>query len=173
VWAEGDFTLPLVVQAFAQTLSLTALVLFLGKSITLPDALTFGALFQTCRLFGGEVGSVGLAVFVRKAEQIHSNLLGLHVPASSPLAAHRIAEYAGLLFSKSQGIGVPERRAIGLLSAAVRTQANTLAYADGFIVIAAVALVGATFALILDRPTSPEPAKAQPLTGTGTATPAL
>jgi DHA2 family multidrug resistance protein len=162
-----------VVQAFAQTLSLTALVLFLGKSITLPDALTFGALFQTCRLFGGEVGSVGLAVLVRKAEQIHSNFLGIHVPSNSPLAAHRISEYAALLLNKSQGIGVPERRALGLLSSAVRAQASTLAYADGFILIAVVAVVGATFALMLDCPKSPKPAKVEPLTGTDTATPAL
>jgi len=129
-WAEPDFILPLLIQAIGQTLALTALVFFLTRHLTIPDALIFGALFQTSRLFGGELGTAALTVFTRKSEQVHSYLLGLHVGASDPATLDRLRTYAGGL-ARTTGAEPAASQAVGVIAGAVRIQAFTLAYADG------------------------------------------
>ena len=62
-------------------------------SINPADALTIGALLQTSRLFGGEIGTAFMQTFVRMREQVHSNLIGLHVDSLAGLTADRLALY--------------------------------------------------------------------------------
>ena len=57
------------------------------------DVLTIGTLFQTVRLFGGEIGTAFMQTFVRVREQIHSNLIGLHVDSLGGQTADRLAAY--------------------------------------------------------------------------------
>ena len=57
------------------------------------DVLTIGTLFQTSRLFGGEIGTAFMQTFVRVREQVHSNLIGLHVDSLGGQTADRLAAY--------------------------------------------------------------------------------
>lgn len=150
-WAEADFALPLLIQAVGQTLAVTALIYFVAHYITPANALSIGAIIQTCRLFGGEVGSSTLGTVVRKSEQIHSQLINLHVAVGDPAVLDRLAGYAAAVDAASQGTGLANERAIALLANAVRAQAYTMAYADGFELATAVALFGAFVALILRK----------------------
>jgi hypothetical protein len=83
-----------ILQALGQSFALTALVFLIVQSINPGDALTIGALLQTRRLFGGEIGTALMQTFVRQREQIHSNLIGLHVDALAELTTTRL--HAGL-----------------------------------------------------------------------------
>jgi DHA2 family multidrug resistance protein len=140
-WASDDFLPSQILQAFGQSATLIALVLFNVRHIKPADALTFGVLFQTARLFGGEMGSGFMQTFVRVREQAASNLVGLHVQSGVGGAAARLAELTQAMLAQAPTSDIAQGRAASLLEAAVRTQANVLSYIDGFGIVALAAVV--------------------------------
>jgi DHA2 family multidrug resistance protein len=100
------------------------------------DALTYSAFIHCIRLFGGEVGSAFMQRFISVREQFHSNLIGLHVDAGNWLTDERLRLLTGGLSGNSAGMDEAQRRSAALLTGQVRQQAYTLAYADGFMIIA-------------------------------------
>jgi len=151
-WVEGNFSLALLLQAVGETLELTAVIYFFGHHVGPTDGITFGAIIQTARLFGGELGTSLLIMFTRKAEQWHSNLIGQHVTVNDPVTAERIAAYARVVGSASQGAGEAEARGAGLLSSAIRAQAYTLSILDGFLLASCVGVLGVALVLLLREP---------------------
>ena len=151
-WAEGNFSVALLLQAVGETLELTAVIYFFGHHVGPADGITFGAIIQTARLFGGELGTSLLIMFTRKAEQWHSNLIGQHVFSGDPATMERIAAYARAVGSNTQGTGDAEARGAGLLSAAIRAQAYTLSILDGFLLASCVGVLGVGLVLLLREP---------------------
>jgi len=107
---------------------------------------------QTARLFGGEVATAVIQTFTRKSEQLHSSLLGQHVVAGGGNTLQRLDAYAHQLFAPF-GTADPTNaaRSVGVLAGAVREQAYTLAYADGFLLAAVVAAAALMITLTLRR----------------------
>lgn len=138
-WATVDFLPSQILQAVGQSFALTALVVLLVRSIVPAEALTIGCLLQISRLFGGEIGTAFMQTFVRVREQVHANLIGLHVADGAGLTADRLAAYAGRLGAHVPDGAIAEAQAAKLLAGAVTTQASVLAYADGFAVAALAA----------------------------------
>lgn len=157
-WAESDFVPALLLQAIGQTMALTALIYFAAQHLRPTDILTFGAIIQTARLFGGEIATAVIQTFTRKSEQFHSNMIGQHVVAGDPDTLQRLDLYSRQVLAPF-GTGDPANlpRALGVLAGSVRQQAYTLAYADGFLLSAAVA--GAALIIIMTlRRAPPAPA---------------
>ncbi|MEE3623539.1 MFS transporter [Nitrospirillum sp. BR 11752] len=152
-WATWDFLPSQALQAVGQCLALTALVVLVVRNITPADAISIGALMQTARLFGGEIGVAFMQTFVRTREQLHSNLLGLHVDPLSGVTADRLARYQAAL---APHMDDPVGGAARLLAGRVGQQASVLAYIDGF----AAAAVGALVCILLAAWLCPPPAKA-------------
>jgi MFS transporter, DHA2 family, multidrug resistance protein len=144
-WATEDFLPSQVLQAIGQSFALTALIMLIVRSMVPAEALTIGCLLQISRLFGGEIGTAFMQTFVRVREQLHSNLIGLHVSSGTALTTDRITAYAGRLGSHVADPAAAQAQASKLLGTAVTTQANVLAYADGF----TAAAVGALVCLVL------------------------
>lgn len=161
-WAEGDFKEALLLQAVGETLGLTAVVYFFAHHVGPADGITFGALIQTARLFGGELGTSLLVSFTRKAEQWHSNFIGQHVAIDSPLTDARLNAYATAVAPLSQGTGTMEARGAGLLAAAVRGQAYTLSILDGFLLASGVGVLAVVIVLCLREPPAMATAPAVP-----------
>jgi len=107
------------------------------QSINPADALTIGALLQTSRLFGGEIGTAFMQTFVRQCEQIHSNLIGLHVDALAELTTIRLQAYRNAVGAHTSDLAIATTQAANLLASAIAKQAAVLAYIDGFIAAAA------------------------------------
>lgn len=145
VWATGDFLQSQIVQALGQSFALTALVVLVVQAINPADALTIGTLLQTSRLFGGEIGTAFMQTFVRQREQIHSNLIGLHVDSLASLTADRLAAYRNAVGAHTSDLAVAGAQATNLLASAIARQAAVLAYIDGFL----AAAVGAFVCLLL------------------------
>ena len=101
-------------------------------------ALTYSAFIHMIRLFGGEVGSAFMQRLISVREQFHSNLIGLHVQAGNWLTDDRLSLLTGGLSANSAGVDEAQRRSAALLGGQIRQQAFTLAYMDGFMVIACV-----------------------------------
>jgi DHA2 family multidrug resistance protein len=144
-WATADFLPSQILQAVGQSFALTALLVATIRSISPADALTIGSLLQISRLFGGEIGTAFMQTFVRIREQVHSNLVGLHVDSTAGLTTDRLAAYAGAVGAHTADVAQASGQAAKLLGTAVAQQAAVLSYIDGFL----AAAVGAFFCLLL------------------------
>ncbi len=149
-WASDDFLPSQIVQAAGQSFLLTSVLWFILKHAEPGEILTFGAVLQTTRLFGAELGSAFVQTFVRVREQVYSNLVGLHVDAGSLLTDIRLHDYAGVLAGRSVGEAEANARATALLARSVQIQASVLAYADGFMLLG-FAVFGALLTMLLLR----------------------
>ena len=100
------------------------------------NAMTFSAYSQTMRLFGGQVGGtlMGRLLFVRTV--FHSDALGRSIEAGGFLTEERLQSIATSLLPGSSGPEEAHGRAAMVLMRDLARQAYTLAYMDGFILIA-------------------------------------
>jgi DHA2 family multidrug resistance protein len=151
-WATEDFLPSQVLQAIGQSFALTALVVLAVQSIHPADALTIGSLLQISRLFGGEIGTAFMQTFVRVREQVHSNLIGLHVDSLAAMTIDRLSAYRGAIGTRSADVTQVGAKAEQLLANAVAQQAAVLSYVDGFLAAAVGAFVCLLFVAIVRRP---------------------
>jgi len=149
-WATWAFLPSQALQAIGQSLALTAMVTLAVRQITPADAMSIGAVIQTARLLGGEVGVAFMQTFVRVREQLHSNLLGLHVDSMAPDTVARLDQYRDAL---GASLGNAADAANQLLANAVARQASVLAYIDGF----TAAAIGAVACILLAAWLQPSP----------------
>jgi DHA2 family multidrug resistance protein len=131
---------------------LTSLVWFFLKHLEPSEVFTFGAVLQTGRLFGAQLGSAFIQTFVRVREQVYSNLVGLHVTTGSFATDQRLQDYAGAVAARSVGQPEANARAASLLAHAVQVQADVLAYIDGFMVIGFATIAVLLLMLCLRNP---------------------
>jgi DHA2 family multidrug resistance protein len=157
-WAGDDFLPSQIVQAVGQSFGLTSLVWFSLKHLEPSEILTFGAMLQTARLFGAQLGAAFVQTFIRVSEQLYSNLVGLHVTTGSPLTDQRLQDYAHVVTGRSVGQAEANARATALLARSVQGQAYVLAFIDGFMIIG-FAAIGALLLMLLLRapPAQPKP----------------
>ena len=150
-WIGADFLPSQIVQALGQPVALTSMVWFFLRHSRPDEVFTFGAVLQTGRLFGAELGSAFIQTFVRVREQVYSNLVGLHVTVGSSGTTLRLQDYAAAVSGRSVGAPSANARAAAMLANAVRTQANVLSIIDGFMVIG-FAIIGLLLLMMLLRP---------------------
>ncbi len=142
-WAGDNFWLSQLVIALGLSFIFVAFIGTLLQSmqeagaLARPfDVLTYSAFIHCIRIFGGEVGSAFMQHFIAVREKFHSNLIGLHVEAGNWLTDERLRLLTGGVSSNSTGMDEAQRRSAALLGGQVRQQAYTLAYMDGFMIIA-------------------------------------
>jgi MFS transporter, DHA2 family, multidrug resistance protein len=150
-WATDDFLPSQILQAIGQSFALTALIVLVVQSIHPADALTIGSLLQISRLFGGEIGTAFMQTFVRVREQVHSNLIGLHVDGLAASTIDRLAAYRGAVGTHTADIAETAGKATKLLQSAVAQQAAVLSYIDGFLAAAAGAFVCLVLVALIRR----------------------
>jgi len=158
-WIGDDFLPSQIVQAFGQSIGLTSLVWLNLQNLDPTQVLTFGAVLQTGRLFGAQIGSAFVQTIIRVREQVHSNYIGLHVTPASQLTHDRLQAYARALAGRSVGEAQASARGTALLAHSVQVQANVLAYIDGFMIIG-FAVIGMLLLMLLLR--APEPQSSAP-----------
>jgi MFS transporter, DHA2 family, multidrug resistance protein len=145
-WARDNFFVSQLIMGGGFALSFTGLVSLLVQNaidigaLSNPyNILTYSAFVHTDRLFGGEFGAASMQRLVSVREKFHSNMIGLHVDSGNWLTDERLKMLSGGLMPNSSGAEEAHGRALEALGGQVRMQAYTLAYADGFIIIAFVA----------------------------------
>ncbi|HEY0701452.1 MAG TPA: MFS transporter [Candidatus Acidoferrales bacterium] len=114
-------------------------------------ALTFSAFFHVTRLFGGEIGASFMGHFIAVREQLHSNLLGLHVQAGNWITDANVGQTTAGVYAKSPGLAAATGRAAGVLGGRVRLQAFTLTFIDGFHLVAWACVVALLLIALLRR----------------------
>ena len=142
-WSAANFYRSELLMGVGQSFAFIGLVstivlqaIFTG-GLSKPQAvLTFSAFFHTVRLLGGQLGVALMTHFIAAREQLHSNLLGLHVQAGSWLNDASLRQLTADLYAKSSGLPAATGRAVGLIGARVRLQAYTQTFIDGFHLVA-------------------------------------
>jgi DHA2 family multidrug resistance protein len=142
-WSAQDFYRSELLMGVGQSFAFIGLVstivlqaLFTGGLSKPQAALTFSAFFHVIRLLGGQIGVAVMTHFIAAREQLHSNLLGLHVQQGNWIDDAALRQLAAGLYAKSSGLPASTGRAVGLIGARTRLQAYTLTFIDGFYLIA-------------------------------------
>ncbi len=142
-WSASNFYPTELLMGVGQSFAFIGLVstivlqaIFTGGLSKPQAALTFSAFFHIIRLLGGEFGVVYMLHFIAVREQLHSNLLGLHVQTGSTLSDATLRAMTAGLFPHSSGLAAALGRAAGLLGARLRLQAYTLSLIDAFFLVA-------------------------------------
>ncbi len=144
-WGSDQFLPSQLMQAVGQSFALSGIVFTGVLNLRPQDALSFGAMLQIARLFGGEVGQAFITTIARIREQRASNLIGQHLPVGDADVQHRLMIY-GRIISRA---GHPSSGAPALLANVVRTMATTQATIDSFVAVAACALCGLIILLLV------------------------
>jgi DHA2 family multidrug resistance protein len=161
IWGSEQFLPSQLLQAVGQSFALSGVIFFGILHLRPQDALTFGAVLQTARLMGGEIGSAFVSTLARVREQVASNLIGQHLQLGDAGVAQRVRAYGAVTTRVLDPIGAVSRGQ-QVLGNIVRAAATTQAVIDGFIAVGV--LTALALLIVVFRSAAPEgPASAPPL----------
>jgi MFS transporter, DHA2 family, multidrug resistance protein len=142
-WAPENYFRSELLMGVGESFALMGLVSSLvlqaafSGGLSAPErALTFAAFFHTDRLLGGQVGVAFMGHFIATREQLHSNLLGLHVRSGSWVIDENLHRLAAGLAAKSSGLMAATGRAAEIINSKLRLQAYSLTFIDAFHLVA-------------------------------------
>jgi DHA2 family multidrug resistance protein len=160
-WGSYQFIPSSFLQAAGQSFALSGVIFFGIQHLRPQDALTFGAVLQTARLMGGEIGTAFISTWARVREQVASNLIGQHVRVGDAQVIQRIRAYGAATTRVIDPPGAVSRGEL-VLSNVVRAAATTQAVIDGFIAVGVLTVVA--LLIVVFRSAAPEgPASPMPL----------
>jgi DHA2 family multidrug resistance protein len=161
LWGSYQFLPSSFLQSLGQSFALSGVIFFGILHLKPQDALTFGAVLQTSRLMGGEIGSAFVSTLARVREQVASNLIGQHVQAGDPEVIQRVRAYGAATTRVIDPVGAVSRGEL-VLGNVVRSAATTQAIIDCFTVIGVLTAVA--LLIVVLRSAAPEgPASPMPL----------
>ena len=139
--------------AFVGLVSMILLQSFFSGGLSKPvRILTFSAFFHTVRLFGGELGIAFMGHFIVKRENLHSNLLGLHVQTGNWITEGNVRALTAGVFSRSEGLLGSAGRAVELIAGRLRIQAYILTFMDAFYLVAWASVIALVLIAMLLPP---------------------
>jgi len=157
-WSAANFYRSELLMGVGQSFAFIGLVstivlqaIFSGGLSKPQAALTFSAFFHIVRLLGGQLGVAVMTHFIAAREQLHSNLLGLHVQQGNWIDDTSIRQLTAGLYAKSSSLSAATGRAVGLIGARIRLQAFTLTFIDGFRLIAWACVAALVLIALLRR----------------------
>jgi DHA2 family multidrug resistance protein len=161
IWGSYQFLPSQLLQAIGQSFALSGVIFFGILHLKPADALTFGAMLQTARLMGGEIGSAFVTTLARVREQVASNLIGLHVQVGDPHVIARLRAYGAATTRVIDPVGAVSRGQ-QVLGNVVRAAATTQAVLDSFVAVGLLTAVA--LLMVVLRSAAPEgPASPMPL----------
>jgi MFS transporter, DHA2 family, multidrug resistance protein len=161
IWGSVQFLPSALLQSVGQSFALSGVIYFGILHLRPQDALTFGAVLQTARLMGGEVGTAFINTWTRVREQVASNLIGQHLDAGDADVLRRIHAY-GAATTRTLDPAGEVLRGQSVLGSVVRAAATTQAVMDGFVAISFMTAL--TLLIVVYRSAAPEgPASPPPL----------
>src|SRR5580658_10380789 len=135
IWGSTQFLPSALLQALGQSFALSGVIFFGILHLKPQDALTFGAMLQTARLMGGEIGTAFVTTLARVRGQVASNLIGQHVRVGDADVIQRVRIYGAVTTRVIDPTGAVQRGQT-VLSNVVRIAATTQAVMDVFVAVA-------------------------------------
>ena len=146
-WTGETFLISQVFIAAGLAFALAGLIATLLRSalavgaLTNPvNILTISCWFQTCRLFGAEIGKAAMSHFLKVQGDLHYSVLSAHINGDwrTTERATALAVHSSVA---SSGIDEAVAKAISSLGVSLKQQVALLSLADGFVLIALVSAV--------------------------------
>jgi DHA2 family multidrug resistance protein len=161
IWGSFQFLPSQLLQAVGQSFALSGVIFFGVLHLRPQDALTFGAVLQTARLMGGEIGTAFVTTLARVRGQVASNLIGQHVQVGDPQVIQRVRAY-GAVTTRVFDPVLAVARGEQVLANVVRSAATTQAVIDSFVAVGLLTAVA--LLIVVFRSAAPEgPASAAPM----------
>jgi len=140
-WTGETFAATQLLDGIGLSLALTGLVAtILGKAVSLGalqnpvNILTISCWFQTCRLFGAQIGKAFMLHFLKVQGDLHYLILGQNINGNW-LTEEKVRELAAFSYSAGSGIDDAKSRALIELSGSLKQQVGLLSISDGFVLI--------------------------------------
>jgi DHA2 family multidrug resistance protein len=141
-WTGETFIASQVLNAIGIAFALTGLItsilrnaLALGALQSPANMLTLSCWFQTCRLFGGELGKTVLQRFLKVQGTLHYSVLSQSLDGGW-LTEERLKLFASNLASGGSGVEDARNHALLEMGAVLKEQITVLSISDGFVLIA-------------------------------------
>lgn len=151
LWSPWTFLPMGLLQSVGQGFTFLAAVVYILANSDPKRSTAMAAYIQCLRLGGAEVATTLMATFLTHREQLHSYLLGLHLPAGGTDVTRALHAFtAPFLGDGSSATASAARGTLGL-SAMVAREANTLAYIDGFQLTFWAAVAGILLVALMGR----------------------
>ncbi|MDR3617587.1 MAG: MFS transporter [Candidatus Obscuribacterales bacterium] len=141
-WTGETFLFDQLITAAGLALALTGLIATLLRSALKVGALsnpvnilTISCWFQTCRLFGAEIGKAILSRFLKVQSDFHYSVVSAHINGDW-LTNDRLKALTFNNFGAGSGIDDAKVKALIELGGSLKQQVGLLAFSDGFVLVA-------------------------------------
>jgi DHA2 family multidrug resistance protein len=148
-WQAGDFRLALILVGIGQGLFLVPTLFYATRDVKPEQGPTAAALFNLSRVVGQTFGTGMVAALIRYREDFHSALLVESVNNANSAVAERFNGLVASFLAMHGDPALATSQAWASLSAILSNQAYVLAFADAFVIVAAVLAVSALLVLML------------------------
>lgn len=150
--SPSDLYLPLIMRGLALSCIFLPLILTSLAGLPPQEVGYASGLYNLTRQLGGSMGIAFLSTQLTRQIAVHTADLSTHVSMSDPITQQRLLSVQQHLVAR----GVPPVQAfyqsIGLIQASVTRQASTLAFENGFRMIAVTFILALPLLFILRRP---------------------
>jgi DHA2 family multidrug resistance protein len=148
-WVPEDFVGILLLQAVGQAFTLFPLIVIVLANSNPMRAVALSAYIQVVRLGSAEGATAVISTWLRKREQMHSNMLGKAVAKGGVALSRALSQVADGL--SVHGPSLSPDGPLRVVAKAVQREANVLAYIDGFWLAFAAAIMALLFLALLDH----------------------
>jgi MFS transporter, DHA2 family, multidrug resistance protein len=150
-WQANDFRLAMILVGLGEGLFLVPTVFYATRDVKPEQGPTAAALFNLSRIIGQTFGTGMVAALIRYREDFHSAQLVDSVNNANSAVAERLHEMVEGFLATNGNATIATKQAWASLSATLSNQAYVLAFADAFVIIAAVLGVSALLVLMLPQ----------------------
>jgi DHA2 family multidrug resistance protein len=150
-WQAGDFRLALILVGIGQGLFLVPTLFYATRDLKPEQGPTAAALFNLSRVVGQTFGIGVVSALIRYREDFHSALLVEGVNNANSAVAERFKGLVEHFLATNGNAASATKEAWASLSSTLSNQAYVLAFADAFVIIAAVLGVSALLVLMLPQ----------------------
>jgi hypothetical protein len=141
-WTGETFVFDQLITAVGLALALTGLIATIIRSafkvgaLSSPvNILTISCWFQTCRLFGAEIGKSIMSRFLKVQGDFHYSVVASHIN-DDWLTGDRLKALTVNSFGAGSGIDDAKVKAVLELGGSLKQQVGLLAFGDGFVLVA-------------------------------------
>ena len=154
-WIADDFLVAVLLQALGAPLIAIPTMVVITEDITFQEIPWIASLVHIIRTLGSAVGMALVTTLVRMQEQLHSNLLGLHVQSGAAEVDQRLQVLANGF--RVSGASAPDAlaQATAVIGRSLQREAFVLSYSDAFFVLGIVTLLAVAITLGMRRPAMP------------------
>ncbi len=147
-WGPGDFTGMVLIQSLGHCFTFLPVVLLSLANVNPARATAISAYIQVLRVDGVALAGALTSTWLRQSEQVHSNLIGLHVEQGDPGVTALLSQLTHRFAGSAGDAGA---KALSTLSGFVQREATVLSYIDGFWLCFWVALVAILLTALIGR----------------------